>query len=94
MRTKGGQDWWSAADTAELLPHPQVSSQLATPYVDKCELTARGRAGRRASLGPVTPEDSDAQVAAELAELEALAAAMSAAEVDGVVPVQGPQDWA
>jgi hypothetical protein len=40
------------------------------------------------------PEDADAQVAAELAELEALAAAMSAAEVDGVAPVQGPQDWA
>jgi hypothetical protein len=37
---------------------------------------------------------ADAQVAAELAELEALAAAMSAAEVDGVSPVQGPQDWA
>jgi hypothetical protein len=41
----------------------------------------------------VTPEDADAQVAAELAELEALAAAMSAAEVDDVPPVQGPQDW-
>jgi hypothetical protein len=39
------------------------------------------------------PEDADAQVAAELAELEALAAAMSASEVDGVAPVQGPQDW-
>ncbi|MCW2980853.1 MAG: hypothetical protein JWO14_2580 [Solirubrobacterales bacterium] len=37
---------------------------------------------------------ADAQVAAELAELEALAAAMSAPEVDGVAPVQGPQDWA
>jgi hypothetical protein len=36
---------------------------------------------------------ADAQVAAELAELEALAAALSAAEVDGVSPVQGPQDW-
>ena len=72
-----------------------MSSQLATPYVDKCELTAWGRAGRPASLGPVTPpEDADAQVAAELAELEALAVAMSAAEVDGVAPVQGPQDWA
>ena len=37
--------------------------------------------------------DADALVAAELAELEALAAALSAAEVDGVAPVQGPQDW-
>jgi hypothetical protein len=36
---------------------------------------------------------ADAQVAAELAELEALAAAMSADVVDGVPPVQGPQDW-
>ncbi len=36
---------------------------------------------------------ADAQVAAELAELEALAAAMSATEVDGVPPVQGPQEW-
>jgi hypothetical protein len=36
---------------------------------------------------------ADAQVAAELAELEALAAALSAAEVDGVAPVQAPQDW-
>ena len=36
---------------------------------------------------------ADAQVAAELAELEALAAAMSAAEVDGLTPVMGPQDW-
>jgi len=36
---------------------------------------------------------ADAQVTAELAELEALAAAMSAAEVDGVPPVQGPQEW-
>jgi hypothetical protein len=41
----------------------------------------------------MTPEDADAQVAAELAELESLAAAMPAAEVDGVAPVQGPQDW-
>jgi hypothetical protein len=35
----------------------------------------------------------DDQVAAELAELEALAAAMSNDEVDGVPPVQGPQEW-
>jgi hypothetical protein len=41
----------------------------------------------------MTPEDADALVAAEMAELEALAAAMPAAEVDGVAPVQGPQDW-
>ena len=37
--------------------------------------------------------DADALVAAELAELEAIAAALSADEVDGVPPVQGPQDW-
>lgn len=37
--------------------------------------------------------DADAQVAAELAELVAIAAALSAAEVEGVPPVQGPQDW-
>jgi hypothetical protein len=36
---------------------------------------------------------ADAQVAAELAELEALVAAMSATEVDGVPPVQGQQEW-
>ena len=36
---------------------------------------------------------ADAQVAAELAELEALAAGLSADEVEGVAPVQGPQDW-
>lgn len=28
-----------------------------------------------------------------MAELEALAAALSADEVEGVPPVQGPQDW-
>jgi hypothetical protein len=39
------------------------------------------------------PDDIDAQVAAELAELEALAAAMPAAEVEGLPPVAGPQDW-
>jgi hypothetical protein len=70
-----------------------ASSQSATPYVDKCELAARGRAGRPASLGRMTPEDADALVAAELAELEELAAALSAVEVEGVAPVQGPQDW-
>jgi hypothetical protein len=38
-------------------------------------------------------DDPDAQVATELAELEALGAAISADEVDGVPPVQGPQVW-
>jgi hypothetical protein len=37
--------------------------------------------------------DPDALVAAELEELEALAAGLPAAEVDGVPPVLGPQDW-
>jgi hypothetical protein len=48
-----------------------------------------------ASLASVIPrgDDADALVAAELAELEALAAALSAEEVEGVPPVQGPQDW-
>ena len=48
-----------------------------------------------ASLAPMVsrPDDPDALVAAELAELEALAAALSEAEIDGVPPVQGPQDW-
>src|SRR6202000_896103 len=51
IRTKGGQDWWSAADTAELLPDPRMSSQLATPYVDKCELGAGAEPGGRLALG-------------------------------------------
>jgi hypothetical protein len=38
-------------------------------------------------------DDPEAEVAAELAELEALAEAMSEDEVDGVAPVMGPQDW-
>jgi hypothetical protein len=38
-------------------------------------------------------DDRDALVAAELAELEAIAAALPAAEIEGVPPVQGPQDW-
>ena len=46
-----------------------------------------------ASVSDPNQLDADAQVAAELAELEALAAAMSAAAVEGVAPVQGPQDW-
>jgi hypothetical protein len=46
-----------------------------------------------ASVSDPNQLDADAQVAAELAELEALAAAMSAVEVDGVAPVQGPQAW-
>ena len=41
----------------------------------------------------MTPEDADALVAAELAELEALATALSADEVEGVGPVQGRQAW-
>jgi hypothetical protein len=41
----------------------------------------------------ISRDDPDAQVAAELAELEALAAALSVDEVEGVPPVQGPQDW-
>jgi hypothetical protein len=39
------------------------------------------------------PDDPDALVAAELAELEALAATLPADEVAGVPPVAGPQDW-
>jgi hypothetical protein len=39
------------------------------------------------------PDDPDALVAAERAELEALAAALSEEEVDGVPPVGGPQEW-
>jgi hypothetical protein len=42
---------------------------------------------------PDPREDADAQVAAELAELEALAAALPQDEVEGVPPVAGPQDW-
>jgi hypothetical protein len=37
--------------------------------------------------------DADAQVATELAELEALAAELSADEVEGLPPVAGPQEW-
>jgi hypothetical protein len=39
-------------------------------------------------------DDPDAQVATELAELEALAATMPEDEIEGVPPVTGPQDWA
>jgi hypothetical protein len=42
---------------------------------------------------PDPRDDPDAQVAAELAELEALAAALPVDEVEGVLPVAGPQDW-
>ena len=42
---------------------------------------------------PDPRNDADAQVAAELAELEALAAELSEDEVEGVPPVAGPQDW-
>jgi hypothetical protein len=47
------------------------------------------------SLAPVMsrPDDPDALVAAELADLEALAAALPEDEIDGVAPVQGPQAW-
>jgi hypothetical protein len=42
----------------------------------------------------IDPRDElDAEGAAELAELEALGAAMSEAEVEGVPPVAGPQGW-
>ena len=44
------------------------------------------------SMDPL-PDDLAAEVAAELAELEALAAAMPEDEVVGVPPVSGPQDW-
>lgn len=48
-----------------------------------------------ASLARVTtrPDDPDALVAAELAELAAIAAALPEDEIEGVPPVQGPQDW-
>jgi hypothetical protein len=47
-----------------------------------------------ASLALMTrPDDPDDLVAIELAELRALAAELSVDEVDGVPPVQGPQDW-
>ncbi len=42
---------------------------------------------------PSPRDDPDAQVAAELAELEALAAALPEDEIEGVPPVAGPQDW-
>jgi hypothetical protein len=42
---------------------------------------------------PDPRDDPEAQVAAELAELEALAAELSEDEVEGVPPVAGPQDW-
>jgi hypothetical protein len=42
---------------------------------------------------PDPREDADAQAANELAELEELAAGLSADEVEGVPPVAGPQDW-
>jgi hypothetical protein len=42
---------------------------------------------------PDPRDDADAQVATELAELEALAAALPEDEIEGVPPVAGPQDW-
>lgn len=41
---------------------------------------------------PDPRDDGDAQVVAELAELEALAAALPEDEIEGVPPVAGPQD--
>jgi hypothetical protein len=43
---------------------------------------------------PDPRDDADAQVAAELTELETLAAALPEDEIEGVPPVAGPQDWA
>ncbi len=42
---------------------------------------------------PDPRNDADAEVATELAELEALAAELSEDEVEGVAPVTGPQEW-
>jgi hypothetical protein len=42
---------------------------------------------------PDPRDDADAQSATELAELEALAAALPEDEIEGVPPVAGPQDW-
>jgi hypothetical protein len=42
---------------------------------------------------PDPRDDADAQVVAELAELEALAAALPEDEIEGVPPVAGPQNW-
>jgi hypothetical protein len=39
------------------------------------------------------PDDPDALVAAELSELEALAATLPEDEIDGVPPVAAPQEW-
>jgi hypothetical protein len=40
-----------------------------------------------------SPDEIEASVAKELAELEALAEALPEDEVEGVPPVAGPQDW-
>jgi hypothetical protein len=66
------------------------------PFVT--QRVTKDRSGRRrgpASLAsmPSRPDDADAQVATELAELEALAAALPEDEIEGVPPVAGPQDW-
>ena len=42
---------------------------------------------------PDPRDDPDLQAAAELAELEALAATLPEDEIEGVPPVAGPQDW-
>ncbi len=49
----------------------------------------------RASLAQVMArsEDPEELVAAELAELETLAAALPVEELEGVPPVAGPQGW-
>ena len=67
-----------------------MSSQFSALCAANCELI-RWLALQR----PMTSrtEDPDAQVATELAELEALAATLPEDEVEGVPPVAGPQDW-
>ena len=71
-------------------PIRAARSHFPVPVTGKCE-----RIGVTSLARVMTsrPDDPDAQVAAELAELEALAAALPEDEIDGVPPVQGPQDW-
>jgi hypothetical protein len=66
-----------------------MRSQFAVHTAENCE---RVRVASLASMASRT-DDPDALVAAELAELEALAAGLPEDEVEGVPPVQGPQDW-
>jgi hypothetical protein len=42
---------------------------------------------------PSHSDETDALVATELAELEALAAALPEDEIEGVPPIAGPQGW-